>query len=165
MIKGKTAKEIFDIRFFVRLGCIIVIIALAVFLYFFGKQRTLYVDNWSTEIDGESYKAVDWAMVEVDDLGDQEYSPRQRRGIALRGTTHTIYITTEDDDFNEIVLDPVEFTLPADQSIISLPALVAGLPADKAIQEFIPEPSPVQASDTAADEPAADEFGDMTMDF
>ena len=58
MIKGKTAKEIFDIRFLVRLGCIIVIIALAVFLYFFGKQRTLYVDNWSTEIDGESYKRM-----------------------------------------------------------------------------------------------------------
>ena len=43
----KSAKEIFDLRFFVRLGCIVAIILLAVFLYNFGKQRTLLVDNWT----------------------------------------------------------------------------------------------------------------------
>ena len=161
----KSAKEIFDIRFFVRLGCIAVIIALAVFLYFFGKQRTLYVDNWSTEIDGTSYRAVDWAMVKVDDGKEQEYSPRQRRGLQLRGTEHTIYITTEDDNFNEVVLDPPTFTLPSDNSILSLPALVAGLDAEKSIQPFIPEPSPVQAGSAEAEAPAVDEFGSMTSDF
>ena len=171
MIKGKSAKEIFDIRFFVRLGCILIIIALAIFLYFYGKQRTLYVDNWSTEINGVSYRYADWAEAQVDDLAASEYNPRVRRGIPLRGRTHTITVTTEDDNFNLIELDPVEFRLPADQSIISLPGLIAGLPVEDCIKEFIPEvveiPG-VSATDTSGgDEAAAEEdlFGDMSMDF
>ena len=171
MIKGKTAKEIFDLRFFVRLGCIVVIIALAIFLYFYGKQRTLYVDNWSTEINGESYRYLDWAEAEVDDLGKSEFNPRVRHGVQLRGRTHTITIATEDDNFNLIELDPIEFRLPADQSIISLPALVAGLPVEECIQEFIPEVVEIPGVGTpaaAAEEEVVTEddmFGDMSMDF
>ena len=172
MIKGKTVKEIFDIRFFVRLGCIVVIIALAIFLYFFGKQRTLYVDNWTTEINGESYRYLDWAEVQIDDLGAQEYNPRVRRGVDLRGRTHTITITTEDENFNLIELDPIEFTLPADESIISVPGLVAGLPVEDCIKEFIPEviniPGVALNTEAAAEDEIITEedmFGDMTMDF
>lgn len=160
------------IRLCVRLALLALLIALAVFLYFYGKQRTLYVDNWSCEINGESYRPCEWALVRVDDLDEQEYSPRQRRGIPLRGRTHTIYITTEDDDFNEITLEPVEFTLPADRVIISIPALIAGVAPSDAVWEFVPESSPVQTEQTtegsASEEgalPGGDEFGDMTIDF
>ena len=160
----KSAKEIFDIRFFVRLACIVVIIALAVFLYNFGKERTLLVDNWTIEINGTSYRAEDWAKVEVDDLGTQEYAPRMRISIPLRGKTHTIKITYDDKSFNEYQLDPIEFTLKYDTSIISVPALVAGVPVEDAIKEFIVEPAPVTETEAAPEETIS-EFGDMTMDF
>ena len=160
----KSAKEIFDLRFFVRLACIVAIILLAVFLYNFGKQCTLLVDNWTTEINGTSYRAEDWAKVEVDDLGTQEYAPRMRISIPLRGKTHTIKITYDDRSFNEYQLDPIEFTLKYDTSIISVPALVAGVPVEDAIKEFIVEPAPVTETEAAPEE-AISEFGDMTMDF
>ena len=167
----KSAKEIFDIRFFVRLACILLIIALAIFLYFYGKQRTVYIDNWSAEINGTRYSAEDWALVSVDGGETTEFAPRMRIGVPLRGRTHTITVTTEDDNFNLIELDPVEFRLPADQSIISLPGLIAGLPVEDCIKEFIPEvveiPG-VSATDTSGGEEAAveeDLFGDMSMDF
>ncbi len=160
----KSAKEIFDLRFFVRLACIAAIILLAVFLYNFGKQRTLLVDNWTTEINGTSYRAEDWAKVEVDDLGTQEYAPRMRISIPLRGKTHTIKITYDDRSFNEYQLDPIEFTLKHDTSIISVPALVAGVPVEDAIKEFIVEPAPVTETEAAPEETIS-EFGDMTMDF
>ena len=95
----KNAKEIFDLRFFVRLGCIVAIILLAVFLYNFGKQRTLLVDNWTTEINGTSYRAEDWAKVSVDGQKAQEYSPRMRISFPLRGRAHTIAITYDDKSF------------------------------------------------------------------
>ena len=160
----KSAKEIFDLRFFVRLGCIAVIILLAVFLYSFGKQRTLLVDNWSTEINGTSYSAEDWAKVEIDDLGAQEYSPRMRISFPLRGKTHTIKITYDDRSFNEYELDPIEFDLEYDTSIISIPALVAGVPVEDAIKEFIVEPAPVSEADANPEE-AISEFGDMSMEI
>ena len=160
----KSAKEIFDLRFFVRLACIVVIIALAIFLYNFGKQRTLYVDNWTTEINGTSYKAEDWAMVEVDDLGAQEYGQRVRRGIPLRGKTHTISITYDDRSFNEFELDPIEFSLKYDTSIISVPALVAGVPVEDALREFIVEPAPVTEAEENPED-SISEFGDMSMEI
>ena len=162
----KSAKEIFDLRFFVRLACIVLIILLAVFLYNFGKQRTLLIDNWSTEINGTSYRAEDWAKIHVDDLPAQEYSPRMRISVPLRGRTHTISITYDDKSFNEIEMEPVEFTLEYDTSIISVPALVAGLPAEECIQEFIVQPAPEPASaETQNPEAEISEFGDMTMEI
>ncbi len=160
----KSAKEIFDLRFFVRLGCIVAIILLAVFLYNFGKQRTLLVDNWTTEINGTSYRAEDWAKVEVDDLGTQEYAPRMRISIPLRGRTHTIKITYDDRSFNEFELDPIEFSLKYDTSIISVPALVAGVPVEDALREFIVEPAPVTEAEENP-EASISEFGDMSMEI
>ena len=163
----KSAKEIFDLRFFVRLACIVVIIALAIFLYNFGKQRTLYVDNWTTEINGTSYKAEDWAMVEVDDLGAQEYGQRVRRGIPLRGKTHTISITYDDRSFNEIELPVVEFSLPYDATLISIPGLVAGLPVEECLSELVVQAPPAEEAPAAADDGMSSDagFGDMSMGF
>lgn len=164
----KSAKEIFDLRFFVRLGCIVIIIALAIFLYFFGKQRTLLVDNWSIEINGTNYQEEDWARVEIDDLGTQEYYPRMRIGIPLRGRSHTITITYDDMSFTEYDMEPIEFSLDYDTSIISLPALIAGLPAEECIQEFIPEPALEPTAEENPEEAIAEQdagFGDMTMEI
>ena len=164
----KSAKEIFDIRFFVRLACIVMIIALAVFLYNYGKERTLLVDNWTIEIDGTSYRAEDWAKVEVDDLGSQEYAQRMRISVPLRGRTHTISITYDDKSFNEIELPEIEFDLEYDSSLISIPALVAGLPVEKCIQEFVVAPAPeAEAEETPEDSlsGADDIYGDLSMEI
>ncbi len=161
----KPAKEIFDIRFFVRLACIVLIIVLAIFLYFYGKQRTVYIDNWTTEIDGTSYRAEDWAIAQIDDLGGEELYPRMRIGVPLRGRTHTITITYDDKSYNEIEIPATEFRLEYDNSLISVPALVAGLPIEKCISEFIITPAPEPEAEAAGDAAAGDGFGDMTMDF
>ena len=163
----KSAKEIFDLRFFVRLGCIVAIILLAVFLYNFGKQRTLLVDNWTTEINGTSYRAEDWAKVEVDDLGTQEYAPRMRISIPLRGRTHTIKITYDDRSYNEIELPVVEFSLPYDATLISIPGLVAGLPVEECLSELVVQAPPAEEAPAAADDGMSGDagFGDMSMGF
>ena len=164
----KSAKEIFNIRFFVRLACILLIIALAIFLYFYGKQRTVYIDNWSAEINGTRYSAEDWALVSVDGGETTEFAPRMRIGVPLRGRTHTIKVTYDDRSYNEIELPEVEFTVEYDTSLLSIPALVAGVPVEDCISEFIIQPAP----EPAAEDPAAGTddmmdagFGDMSMEI
>ncbi len=170
----KSLKDFFNLSFYVRLGLIVLVILLAVFLYHFGMQHTIYVDNRTIEIDGESYRALDWAMVSVDGSESQEYSPRTRREEVVMRQKHTIHVVYEDDDFNEVEFD-ASFTLPVNekQIVLSLPALLAGLDQSQYLTEFVPMAqqlglqkggaAPAAAEDTSISE--ADMFGDMTMDF
>ncbi len=176
MSEKKNLKDFFNLSFYVRLAVIVVVILLAVFLYHYGMQHTVYVDNRTIEIDGESYRALDWAMVSVDGGDSQEYSPRTRREETVMRQKHTIHVVYEDDDFNEIEFD-AEFTLPVNekQIVLSLPALLAGLDQSQYLTEFVPMAQQLglsiggnaagsqQAEDTDISE--ADMFGDMTMDF
>ena len=51
-------KSIFTPAFFVRVAVIVLIILLAVFLYHYGKQHTVYVDNRMIKKVGEVMKTV-----------------------------------------------------------------------------------------------------------
>lgn len=173
MSEKKNLKDFFNLSFFVRLAVIVVIILLAVFLYHYGMQHTVYVDNRTIEIDGQSYRALDWAMVSVDNGESQEYSPRTRREETVMRQKHTIHVVYEDDDFNEIEFD-AEFTLPVNkkQIVLSLPALLAGLDQSQYLTEFVPMAQQLGlqtggSTQTTEDVEISetDMFGDMTMDF
>ena len=88
----KNIKDFFNLSFFVRLAVIVLVILLAVFLYHFGKQHTVYIDNRTIEIDGVSYKALDWAEAYVDDGESQEYTPRTRREATVQRQKHSIHV-------------------------------------------------------------------------
>ena len=174
MNSKKNIKDIFNLSFFVRLAVIVLIILLAVFLYHFGKQHTVYVDNRTIEIDGVSYRALEWAEVSVDGGESQEYSPRTRREATVQRQKHTIHVIYEDEDFNQFEIEQ-EFTGPVNETqvVLSLPALVAGLSEDQYLTEFVPMAQQLGlnvggAAATAAEEEIPTEedmFGDMTMDF
>lgn len=175
MSDKKNPKDFFNLSFFVRLGVIIVIILLAVFLYHYGMQHTVYVDNRTIEIDGVSYKALDWAQATVDENKTQEYSARTRREETVKRQTHKIHVIYEDEDFNQFEFE-AEFKLPVNekQVVLSLPALVAGLDQSKYLTEFVPMAQQLGLSigggnaQTEGTDPVvseADMFGDMTMDF
>lgn len=172
MSDKKNLKDFFNLSFFVRLAVVVVVILLAVFLYHYGKQHTVYVDNRTIEIDGVSYKALDWAEVSVDGRDAQEYSPRTRREETVIRQKHTIHVVYEDEDFNQFEVE-AEFTVPLNETqvVLSLPALVAGLEEDQYITEFVPMAQQLGlniggGSAAAAEaEAAPSEFGDMMMDF
>ena len=172
MSDKKNLKDFFNLSFFVRLAVVVVVILLAVFLYHYGKQHTVYVDNRTIEIDGVSYKALDWAEVSVDGREAEKYSPRTRREETVIRQKHTIHVVYEDEDFNQFEVD-AEFTVPLNETqvVLSLPALVAGLEEDQYITEFVPMAQQLGlniggGSAAAAEaEAAPSEFGDMMMDF
>lgn len=171
MSEKKNIKDFFNLSFYVRLGVIVVVILLAVFLYHYGKQHTVYVDNRTIEIDGQSYKALDWAEVSVDGHDSKEYSPRTRREETVQRQKHTIHVIWEDEDFNQFEME-AEFRVPLNETqvVLSLPALVAGLSEEEYITEFIPMAQQlglnIGGGQAAAEsEPVPSEFGDMMSDF
>ena len=171
MSDKKNLKDFFNLSFFVRLAVIVLVLLLAVFLYHYGKQHTVYIDNRTIEIDGQSYKALDWAEVSVDGGDSQEYSPRTRREATVLRQKHSIHVVYEDEDFNQFEVEG-EFSIPLNETrvVLSLPAFVAGLGEDKFITEFIPMAQLLGLStgqESSAEEQITEEemFGDITMDF
>ncbi len=169
----KTIKDFFNLSFYVRLAVILLVIILAVFLYHYGKQHTVYIDNRTIEIDGVSYKALEWAEVSVDGGDASEYSPRTRREATVQRQKHTIHVVYEDEDFNQFEIE-TEFTVPLNETqvVLSLPALVAGLDDSQYITQFIPMAQQLGinvggGAAAAAEEIPTEEdmFGDMTADF
>ena len=169
-IDKNKVKSFFNLSFYVRLAVILLIIILAVFLYHYGKQHNIYVDNRTIEIDGVEYKAIEWAEVSVDGRDAKEYYPRTRQEEVVQRQKHSIHILYEDEDFNQFEVD-AEFTIPLNEKeiVLSLPALVAGLGEDKYLVEFVPMAQQLGIDTGAAVEDTeiteADMFGDMTMDF
>ena len=169
----KIIKDFFNLSFYVRLAVILLVIILAVFLYHYGKQHTVYIDNRTIEIDGVSYKALEWAEVSVDGGDASEYSPRTRREATVQRQKHTIHVVYEDEDFNQFEIE-TEFTVPLNETqvVLSLPALVAGLDDSQYITQFIPMAQQLGinvggGAAAAAEEIPTEEdmFGDMTADF
>ena len=125
-------KSIFTPAFFVRVAVIVLIILLAVFLYHYGKQHTVYVDNRMIKIGDESYRPLSRAEVSIDGMESQTYRQRTRREETVVRQKHTIRIESGDDVYEG------EFTLPVNQDavVLSLPAFVAGLGQDQYLSEF-----------------------------
>ena len=167
----KNVKDFLNLSFYVRLGVIVLVILLAVFLYNYGKQHTVYIDNRTIEIDGVSYKALDWAEVSVDGGESEEYSPRTRREATVMRQKHSIHVLYEDEDFNQFEYD-AEFSIPLNETyiVLSLPALVAGLPEEQYLSEFVPmaQQLGLNVGGSAADAeevPTEADMFDMSMDF
>ena len=162
-------KSIFTPAFFVRVAVIVLIILLAVFLYHYGKQHTVYVDNRMIKIGDESYRPLSRAEVSIDGMESQTYRQRTRREETVVRQKHTIRIESGDEVYEG------EFTLPVNQDavVLSLPAFVAGLGQDQYLSEFVPMAQQLGLGGGGAAEESAEEataagddmFGDMTMDF
>ena len=168
--------KIRTLSWIVRLVLVVLILALAVFLYQFGKEHKIYVDNRSVEINGETYDALDWAEYSIDGLEPVESYPRMRDSVTVVRQKHSIHILWEDWYFNQFEAD-LEFELPLNEYeiVLSLPAVAAGLPAEDCLIEFVPMAAQMAegvnvkvqytGDDDFGDEFSDDGFGDFSMDF
>lgn len=166
----------------VRIVLILLVLALAVFLYHYGKEHKIYVDNRSVEIDGVKYDALDWAEYSVDGAEPVESYPRMRDSVTVQRQKHSLHILWEDWYFNQFERD-IEFELPLNtyEIVLSLPAVAAGLEPEKCLIEFVPMSAQMAEGvnqkitysgdgnfgdeDDFLDDFADDGFGDFGMDF
>ncbi|NBK21318.1 MAG: hypothetical protein EOM68_04750 [Spirochaetia bacterium] len=127
-------KITFGRTFLMRLIAIVVVLLLAVMLFFIGKQHTVLLDNKTLTVNGEEIKALKMVEVQVNKLEALEFVPRDRDKVDVTRQKHTITVSYTDADWNEISITR-KFTLPLmeEMSIISIPVLVANPNAPQSV--------------------------------
>ena len=145
-------------------AAIVIILAIAVVMFIIGRGHTIYFDNKDAEYDGKKYESFYKVTVikdreKVAKLGEDE------RGMTdLMGQTLSITLEITDEKGNDPQSAKVSMPIPygLDGIVINIPELMAGLPADAYMSEFVPVAT---SEDEEEDEEVViDEF-EMTEDM
>jgi len=120
---------------------ILALLALAVCLFYIGKGHTLFLDTNTITIEGKELRS--YSSVNVSVNGKELNSPMgrsERVRVTVSGPRHKIVITDEAGVENKV---EKTFTIPTfiDRAVVSIPAIIAGSPAEYWVTPFTP-PSP-----------------------
>lgn len=127
-------------QFLFRALAIILILALAAGMFIIGRGHTVYFDNRDTEYDGSEYEAF-YKVTVIKDKEKVAKLEADDRGMAdLMGQTLTVTLEITDEKGGQSHAHKVSMPVPysMDGIVINVPALMAGLPADAYMSEFVP---------------------------
>ncbi len=141
-------------RLIVRICALVVILILALSMYFIGRQHTILVDNKSVENGPKALQSIE---VSIDKQESLELYPRDRDQFIVTGQSHTLHVKFTDSNWNEID-KVIKFKVPAknDMYIISLPVLAQNLDAPSSEWLDVFKSMAVQ-QDSSAEEPVVSE--------
>ena len=146
-------------KLLIRLAVLAVLVALGGVMMVIGRGHTVYIDNKTLEYEGVEYKA--FYRVEIETKGADKtirLDARDRGAARCIGQSFHMDLTvTEEKDGQprQLSLD-VKLPYNMDGPILNLPALLADLPQEAWLSEFIPT---VQEEPDEEEIPAGDEFG------
>ncbi|MEA4970393.1 MAG: DUF6672 family protein [Candidatus Pelethousia sp.] len=143
-----------------RTGAIALLLLIAVAMFIIGRGHTVYLDNKSIEYNGQTYTAPYKVVVFVD--GEQVAKlydkVRENRGMATCiGQKFSMLVELTETKGGEEKTTSITLRLPhsMDGIILNLPALLAGLPEEAYLSEFVIVPVEAEAED---EEIITDEF-------
>lgn len=148
-------------RLIVRISAVVIVLLIAVWMFFIGKQHTVLLDNKTVD----DIAALDLIEVTVDKQPSIEITKRMRDQAIVTGQKHTLTIVYTDDSGNEIVLEKdISIPLGENMVLVSLPVLIANPDAP---QEDWLEPfeSLAVTYDTGSDEVVLTEEASLMSDF
>ena len=135
---------------------IVLILALAAVMFVIGRGHTIYFDNKDAEFDSKEYEAF-YKVVVIKDKEKVAKLESDDRGMTdLMGQTLTVTIEITDEKGGKSHAHKVSMPVPygLDGIVINIPELMAGLPEEAYMSEFIP----------AAAEEEEDEDGEVVID-
>lgn len=140
-----------------RVAAIVFVLAIAVIMFIIGRGHTVYFDNKTVEYDGNRYKSFYKVEVIKDKEKVAQLSEEDRGMTDLMGQTLTMTIEITDEKGQEPHAHRVSMPIPynMDGIVINLPELMAQLPADAYMSEFVPAASAEEEED---EEVVIDEF-------
>lgn len=152
-MKGKTL--------LIRLAAVAVCVVLGAVMMVVGRGHTIYLDNKTLEdYQGQEYKSFERVNITVP--GEDEIiklAKRERDMATCMGQSFHMTVEIIEKKGDEPRVEEIDLKLPygMDGIIVNLPALLAGLPEEAWMTEFIPTPEP---EDSGEEEPGiGDEFG------
>lgn len=115
-------KLTFNRTFFIRLTAIVLVILLAVWMFFIGKQHTILLDNKTVG----DFKALSEVEVQVDKQEALFLMPRDRDQAIVTAQKHKVVIKYTDSSWNEVeIVKTVKLPLMDSMMLLSIPTLVA----------------------------------------
>lgn len=128
-----------------RAGTVVLLLAVAATMLVIGRGHTIYFDNKNLEYGGEKYEAVRRINVSVN--GEQVARlGKKERGMATcmgQSFAFDIEVIREKDGTPEYYSYQLSLPYGTDGIIVNLPGIMAGLPQEAWMSEFIPAPEPV----------------------
>ena len=151
-------------RFFIRLATVLVLIGIAVLMYFLGRGHTVYFDNRKLEYDGVTYDTPYKVEVYVNGERAAKLYDKERGSSIYIGANFKMELKVTQEKGGTETEETYSIKLPYDKDglIVNLPGLMAGLPQDVYMTEFIS----TEELTPAEEEVVTDEFGmDASSDF
>lgn len=145
-----------------RVGAVVIVLAIAAVMMVIGRGHTIYFDNKPLTYNGTEYPA--YYKVEISVKSEDKPINLTAKSRDSRGSTtwigqsfHMDLVVTESegDSPKELSMD-LDLPYGMDNPILNLPALLADLPEDAWLDEFIPTPS---TEDDTDDVDLGDAFG------
>jgi hypothetical protein len=120
-----------------RAGLLICLVVLSCFLFYIGKGHTIYIDTNALTVDGKEYKSAETIEVSIDGKEAESMGRAERTMTLVGGPGHTITIEVVSGDERKV---EQRFTLPTfmDSALVSVPAILAGLPEQHWVSAFVP---------------------------
>lgn len=143
-------------RLLFRLGAVAALVLIAVAMFIVGRGHTLYLDNKTLEHGGQSYPAAYRVQVQSGGTEVAKLGKRERGMQTWIGQNYRMVLDVTQEKGGEVKSYPFQLKLPhgLDGIVLNLPALLAGLPEEVYMSEFVP-----LVADTApAEEVTTDEF-------
>ena len=142
----------------IRIGAVVLLLLVAAAMLVIGRGHTIYPENKTFEYEGKSYEA--FYKVTIWDGAEKvgKLKARDRGQVTCIGQTLELVLDIEREEGDSVERIPITVKLPysIDNLMINVPALVAGLPQDVFMDEFIITVEEPEEEETPG---GGDEFG------
>ena len=148
----------------IRIVAVVVLIAIAAVMMVIGRGHTVYFDNKKLEYDGKTYDTPYKVVVFVKGEQVAKLYNGERGMSTWIGQNFEAELEITEVKGGEEVTRTLEVKLPynMDGIILNLPALLAQLPEEAYLTEFIAVPTEAEMQD---EEATTDEFGISIDEF
>lgn len=140
-----------------RVCAVVLVLLLAAAMFIIGRGHTVYLDSKTIEYNGQTYSPPYKTVVFVDGEQIAKLYNKERGMSVCIGPKFTMSLEVTQTKGGEA--ETISLTVPLPQSmdgiILNLPALLAGLPEEAYLSEFIIAP----AKSEEDEEIITDEFG------
>ena len=145
-----------------RIGALVLLLAIAGTMVVIGRGHTVYMDNKVLEYEGEEYGCPRKITVYVDGERVAKLSKKDRGMATCIGQNFSMTLEVEQEKDSEPVTTEFDIKLPfnMDGIVINLPGLLAGLPNEAIMSEFVQ----LTVADEPDEEIITDEFA-MDTEF
>ena len=149
---------------FFRIGAIVILLAIAAVMMVIGRGHTVYFDNRKLEYDDVTYDTPYKVEVYVNGERAAKLYDKERGSSICIGANFKMELKVTQEKGGIETEETYSIKLPYDKDglIVNLPGLMAGLPQDVYMTEFIS----TEELTPAEEEVVTDEFGmDASSDF